>query len=56
MKLNAINGSADANFLASLIKSHVDSIPSTVLTADSGATVELLWPYDVNFATRYLHT
>jgi hypothetical protein len=48
-----INGSADANFLASLIKSHIDSIRTTVLAAYSGAKFELLWPYDVNFATCY---
>ena len=48
-----VNGSADANFLASLIKTHIDSIRTTVLAAYSGAKFELLWPYDVNFATCY---
>ena len=47
-----VNGSADANFLASLIKTH-DSIRTTVLAAYSGAKFELLWPYDVNFSTCY---
>jgi hypothetical protein len=48
-----VNGSADANFLAGLIKTHIDSIRTTVLAAYSGAKFELLWPYDVNFATCY---
>jgi hypothetical protein len=48
-----VNGSADANFLASLNKSHIDSIRTTVLAAYSGAKFELLWPYDVNFSTCY---
>jgi hypothetical protein len=48
-----VNGSADANFLADLIKSHIDSIRTTVLAAYSSAKFELLWPYDVNFATCY---
>jgi hypothetical protein len=48
-----VSGSADANFLASLIKSHIDSIRTAVLAAYSGAKFELLWPYDVNFATCY---
>ena len=48
-----VNGSADANFLASLIKSHIDSIRTSVLASYSGAKFELLWPYDVNFGTCY---
>lgn len=48
-----INGSADADYLASLIKSHIESIRTTVLAGYSGAKFELLWPYDVNFATCY---
>ncbi len=46
-----INGLADASCLASLIKSHFDSIRTTVLAAYTGEKFELLWPYDVNFAT-----
>src|ERR1035437_6018781 len=48
-----VNGSADANFLASLIKTHIDSIRTTVLAVYSGAKLEMLWPYDLNFATCY---
>lgn len=48
-----INGSADANFLAGLIKMHIDSIRTTVLASYPGAKFELLWPYDVNFPTCY---
>jgi hypothetical protein len=48
-----VNGSADANFLASLIKTHIDSIRTSVLASYSSAKFELLWPYDVNFATCY---
>jgi hypothetical protein len=39
-----VNGSADANFLASLIKTHIDSIRTTVLAAYSGAKFKPLWP------------
>lgn len=46
-----VNGSADANFFASLIKTHIDSIRTTVLAAYAGAKFELLRPYDVNFST-----
>lgn len=48
-----VNGSADTNFLASLIKSHIDAIRTAVLAAYSGAKFELLWPFDVNFTTCY---
>jgi hypothetical protein len=48
-----VNGSADTNFLASLIKSHIDAIRTAVLASYSGAKFELLWPFDVNFATCY---
>jgi hypothetical protein len=48
-----VNGSADTNFLASLIKSHIDAIRTAVLAAYSGAKFELLWPFDVNFARCY---
>jgi hypothetical protein len=48
-----VNGSADTNFLAGLIKSHIDAIRTTVLAAYSGAKFELLWPFDVNFSTCY---
>jgi hypothetical protein len=48
-----INGSAGATFLASMIKTFIDSIRTTVLAAYSGAKFEPLWPYDVNFSTCY---
>jgi len=48
-----VNASADANFLASLIKNHIASIRTTVLASYSSAKFELLWPYDVNFETCY---
>ena len=51
-----VNGSADTNFLASLIKSHIDAIRTAVLAAYSGAKFELLWPHDVNFTTCLLYT
>jgi len=48
-----VNGSADTNFVASLIKSHIDAILTAVLASYSGAKFELLWPFDVSFATCY---
>jgi hypothetical protein len=48
-----VNGSADVNFLANRIKSHIDAIRTTVLAAYPGAKFELLWPYDVNYQSCY---
>jgi hypothetical protein len=46
-----VNGYADANFLRSRLKAHIDAIRAVVLAAVSGAKFELLWPYDVNYPT-----
>jgi hypothetical protein len=48
-----INSSADADFLAGRIYSHVSTIISAVLAAVSGAQFEVLWPFDVNFSGCY---
>ena len=48
-----INSSADANFLASRIKTHVDSIRTAVLAVYAGAKFELLYPNDVTFLPCY---
>ncbi|MBI5282893.1 MAG: hypothetical protein HY858_14505 [Candidatus Solibacter usitatus] len=42
------NAGADASFLANRLKTHVDSIISTVRSTYPGARFELLFPYDVN--------
>jgi hypothetical protein len=51
-----VNGSADANFLARLIKTHIDSIRTTVLAAYSGAKFKLLWPLRCELRDVLLHT
>lgn len=48
-----IHSSADANFLVAQIKTHVDAVIAAVLGVYAGAKFEVLWPYDVNFATCY---
>jgi hypothetical protein len=45
----AVNGGADAGFLAGLLFGHVSTIAQAVRAAFAGAQVELLWPYDVNY-------
>ena len=52
----AVNGGADATFLAGRLFAHVKAIGDAVRAAyppvsggSPGALVELLWPYDVNF-------
>jgi hypothetical protein len=43
-----VNGGADADFLASRLKAHVDSIRSSVLAQFPNAKFEILYPNDVN--------
>ena len=50
-----VNASADANFLAGRIKSHIDAIRAHVLATYANAKFELLWPNDVNNGVCY-HT
>ncbi len=45
----SLNNYADANFLRSRIKAHIDAIRSYVLSAHPDAKFELLWPLDVNY-------
>jgi hypothetical protein len=47
----SVNGYADANFLRSRLKAHIDSIRAVVLATVPGTKFELLWPYDVNYPT-----
>jgi len=44
----AVNSYADANFLRSQIKAHIDAIRTHVLATYPAAKFELLWPRDVN--------
>lgn len=48
-----VNAGADAAFLASQIKAHIDAIRTAVLAAYSGAKFELLYPCDVNYPSAY---
>ena len=48
-----VNSGADAAWLASCIKTHIDAIRTAVLAVQSGAKFELLWPFDVNYSTVY---
>jgi len=48
-----VNGGADADFLASQLKAHVDAICSEVLTHYPNSKFELLFPNDVNNASCY---
>jgi hypothetical protein len=48
-----VNSSADANFLAARLKTHCDTIISTTKASYTGAKFEILWPYDVNYASCY---
>ncbi len=48
-----INSSADANFLAGRITTHVNAMIAAVLAAFAGAKFEVLWPYDVNYSSVY---
>jgi len=48
----SINGYADADFLRSRLKTHIDGIRTAVLAVVPGAKFELLWPYDVNSPTQ----
>jgi hypothetical protein len=48
-----VNGSADAAWLASCIKTHIDAIRAAVLAVQAGAKFELLWPQDVNDPSVY---
>lgn len=45
----AVNGGADAAFLAGQLFAHDYAIAAFVRAAYPGAQVELLWPYDVNY-------
>lgn len=49
----AVNGWADAWWLAGAIKTHIDTIRAAVLAVASGAKFELLYPQDVNAAACY---
>ena len=44
----SVNSYADANFLRSQIKAHIDAIRTHVLATYPAAKFELLWPRDVN--------
>jgi hypothetical protein len=48
-----VNGGADAWWLAGAIATHIATITSAVLAAQSGAQFELLYPQDVNAAACY---
>ena len=48
-----VSSSADANFLAARLKTHCDTIISTTKASYAGAKFEVLWPYDVNYASCY---
>lgn len=52
---DSVNSGADANWLRGRIKAHIDTIRTHVLATYSGAKFELLFPYDVNYASCY-HT
>jgi hypothetical protein len=44
----AVNGGADANFLAARLKAHIDAIRTAVLAQYPNAKFEILYPNDVN--------
>lgn len=48
-----VNSGADAAWLAGAIKTHIDTIRTAVLAAQSGAKFELLFPCDVNAGICY---
>ncbi len=50
------NGGADANFLATQLKAHVDTIRQAVLSSYPNAKFELLYPNDVNNAVCYANS
>ncbi|MBV9085195.1 MAG: hypothetical protein JOZ62_21170 [Acidobacteriaceae bacterium] len=50
----SVNGAADAQFLASRLKGHVDAIRNAVLAQFPNARFELLYPNDVNNPVCYL--
>jgi hypothetical protein len=52
---DAVNGGADAAFLRSRMKSHIDTIRAAVLAAVPSAKFEILFPFDVNHPSCY-HT
>jgi len=47
----SINGSADADFLRNRLRDHVAALIADLRSARSNARFEVLWPYDVNYAT-----
>lgn len=48
-----VNGSADTNFLAAQLRTHVDAIRTAVLAGYPNAKFELLYPNDVNNSVCY---
>jgi hypothetical protein len=48
-----VNGGADAGWLATAIKTHIDAIRTAVLAVQGGAKFELLYPCDVNAESCY---
>jgi hypothetical protein len=50
----AVNGGADAKFLAAQLKAHVDAIRTEVLAHYPNAKFEILYPNDVNNPVCYL--